>query len=98
MIWTKNRAVYIQFMLNKRHARFGIKKFEVCDSNGYVLHSRLYAGRDFDAHHDEVQAFGVVKKLLTVTYLLNNGYHLYTDNFYTKPALAQYLWEKKKHF
>ena len=95
MIGMKNRVVYIQFMPNKRHARFGIKKFEICDSNGYVLHTRLYAGRDFDVHHDEGQAFGVVKELLTATKLLNKGYHLYTDNFYTKPALAEFLWEKK---
>ena len=65
MIGMKNRVVYIQFMPNKRHARFGIKKFEICDSNGYVLHTRLYAGRDFNVHHDEGQAFGVVKELLT---------------------------------
>ena len=95
MIGMKNSVVYIQFMPNKRHARFGIKKFEICDSNVYVLHTRLYAGRDFDVHHDEGQAFGVVKELLMATQLLNKGYHLYTDNFYTKPALAEFLWEKK---
>ncbi|KAK3797152.1 hypothetical protein RRG08_060496 [Elysia crispata] len=43
MIGMKNRGVYIQFMSSKHHARFGIKKFEVCDSNGYVLHIRLCA-------------------------------------------------------
>ncbi|GFS08735.1 PiggyBac transposable element-derived protein 4 [Elysia marginata] len=89
MIGMKNRCVYIQFMPNKRHARFGIKKFEVCDSNGYVVHVRLYAGKDFDIHHDEGQAFGVVKELMTVSQLLNKGYHLHTDNFYTKLAAAQ---------
>ena len=97
MIRMKNSVVYIPFMPNKRYARFGIKTFEVYDSNGYVLHTSLYAGRDFDVHHDEGQAFGVVIELLTVTHLLNKGYHLYRDNFYTKPALAQCLWEKK-HF
>ncbi|GFR84803.1 PiggyBac transposable element-derived protein 4-like [Elysia marginata] len=95
MIGMKNRCVYIQFMPNKRHARFGIRKFEVCDSNGYVVQVRLYAGKDFDIHHGEGQAFGVVKELMTVSQLLNKGYHLHTDNFYTKPALAEYLLQHK---
>ncbi|KAK3779689.1 hypothetical protein RRG08_013644 [Elysia crispata] len=84
-----------KFMPNERHVRFGIKKFEVCDSNGYVLHVRLYTGKDFDIHHDERQAFGVVKELMTVSQLLNKGYHLPTDNFYIKPALAEYLLEQR---
>ncbi|GFS14186.1 PiggyBac transposable element-derived protein 4 [Elysia marginata] len=95
MIGMKNRCVYIQYMPNKRHARFGIKKFEVCDSNGYVLHVRLYVGKDFNVHHDEGQAFGVVKELMSASQLRNKGYHLHTDNFYTKPALAEYLLEQK---
>lgn len=33
MIGMKNRCVYIQYMPNKRHACFGLKKFELCDSN-----------------------------------------------------------------
>ena len=95
MIGMKNRGVYIQFMSSKHHARFGIKKFEVCDSNGYVLHIRLCAARNFYVYHYEAQTCGVMKELLTITHLLNKWYHLYKDNFYTKPALEQYLWEKK---
>lgn len=91
MIGMKNRIVYIQYMPNKRHARFGIKKFELCDSNGYVYHMELYAGKDFDIRHDEGQAHGVVMTLMRKSQLLNKGYHLYTDNFYTKPHLAEVL-------
>ncbi|KAK3749873.1 hypothetical protein RRG08_066185 [Elysia crispata] len=32
---------------------------------------------------------------MTVSQLLNKGYHLHTDNFYTKPALAEYLLEQR---
>lgn len=95
MIGMKNRVVYIQYMPNKRHARFGIKKFQLCDSNGYIFHIQLYAGKDFDVHHEEGQAFAVVKHLMETSQLLNKGYHLYTDNFYTRPLLAEYLLERK---
>lgn len=93
MIGMKNRCAYIQFMPNKRHARFGVKKFELCDSNGYVYHVELYAGKDFDVTHDEGQAFAVVKQLMEVSNLLQKGYRLFTDNFYTKVKLAEFLLE-----
>ena len=39
MIGMKNRIAYLQYMPNKRHSRFGIKKFELCDPlSGYVIH------------------------------------------------------------
>ena len=91
MIGMKNRCIYIQFMPNKRHARFGVKKFELCDSNGYTYHIELYAGKDFDIQHQEGQAFAVVEHLMRESNLLGKGYHLYTDNFYTKPKLAEFL-------
>ncbi|KAK3786495.1 hypothetical protein RRG08_058548 [Elysia crispata] len=79
------------YLPNKRHARFGIKKFELCDSNGYTFHIDLYAGKELDVQHQEGQAFAVVQKLMRESNLLGKGYHLYTDNFYTKPKLAEYL-------
>lgn len=94
MIGMKNRCTFIKYMPNKRHARFGIKKFEVCDSDtGYVLHSELYSGKDFLENTNPDIAFTekVVLHLLNKCYLLNKGYHLYTDNYYTKLPLAKKL-------
>ena len=92
MVGMKNRVAYIQYMPNKRHCRFGIKKFEVCDSvSGYVMHVELYAGKDFPIRSDHGQAHGVVMDLMRKSNLLHKGYHLFTDNFYTKPALARAL-------
>ena len=86
----KNRVVYLQYMPNKRHSRFGIKKFELCEATtGYVLHVELYAGKDFSIHSDIGQAHAVVMKLLREADVLNKGYHLFTDNYYTKPVLAR---------
>lgn len=48
MIGMKNRFAHIMYMANKRHARFGIKKFEVVDSKySYILHTELYNGKQF---------------------------------------------------
>ena len=88
MVGMKNRVAYLQYMPNKRHSRFGIKKFELCDVlTGYVLHVELYAGKDVPIHSDMGQAHAVVMKLLREA----NGYHLFTDNFYTKLVLANEL-------
>ena len=88
----KNRVAYIQYMPNKCHSRFGIKKFELCDAlSGYVLHVELYAGKDFPLPCEMGQAHGVVMDLMQKANLLNKGYHLFTDNIYTKPVLDQVL-------
>ena len=40
-------------------------------------------------------AVTVVKTLLKEAKLLNKGHRVYTDNFYTKPALAETLLQQK---
>ena len=95
MIGMKNQVIYIQYMPQKRHARFGIKKFQLCDNNGLVVHMELYAGKDFDVHREEGLAIDVVKDLCRKSRILNKGYMLFTDNFYTKPKLAEFLLENK---
>ena len=92
IVGTKNRVIVIQYMPNKRHSRFGIKKFELCDSmTGYVMHVELYAGKDFPIRSDMGQAHGVVMDLMRNANVLDEGYHLFMDNFYTKPALTEIL-------
>ena len=92
MVGMKNRVVFLQYLPNKRHSRFGIKKFELCDATtGYVLHIELYAGKDFAVQSEHGQAHAVVMTLLQKANLLNKGHHLFTNNFYTKPTLAKKL-------
>ncbi|GFO36440.1 PiggyBac transposase uribo2 [Plakobranchus ocellatus] len=97
MIGMKNRCVFLQYMPNKRHARFGVKKFQLCDtdSNGYLSHVHLYAGKDLDVLREEVQAHAVVRTLMQESQFLNKGYRLFTDNFYTKPKTAEFLFANK---
>ena len=59
--------------------------------NSSFHHVEIYAGKDFPIQSDEGQAQGVVMELMGMSNLLNKGYHLITDNFYTKPVLAQTL-------
>ncbi|XP_067949792.1 piggyBac transposable element-derived protein 4-like [Watersipora subatra] len=92
MVGMRNRNIYIQYLPNKRHSRFGIKKFQLCDSKtGYVMHVELYSGRDFDIRSEEGQAITVVKHLMSSCNMYNKGYHPVTDNYYTKPSLAEDL-------
>lgn len=44
MVGMKNRVAYIQYMPQKIHARFGIKKFQLCESRtGYVKRNIMQA-------------------------------------------------------
>lgn len=48
-----------------------------------------------NVQYEDGQAVGVVKSLLQELGLFNKGFHLFTDNFYTKPILAEYLFERR---
>ena len=90
MVGMKNRVIFLQYMPNKRHSRYGIKKFELCDSmTGYVMHVELYAGKDFPIRSDmgkkgmvlyNGKAHGMVMDLTRKAYVLDKGYHLFTDS------------------
>jgi hypothetical protein len=98
MIGMKNRCIFIQYMPNKRHSRFGIKKFELCDSKtGYVLDSIMYSGRDFLAQGNVAFTQKVVMELMSRCNLLGKRYHLFTDNYYTKMPLARLLYQNKSY-
>ncbi|XP_046686304.1 piggyBac transposable element-derived protein 4-like [Homalodisca vitripennis] len=88
----KNRCAYIQYMPNKRHARFGVKKFELVDSKTmYVIHIDMYSGKDHLAEEHAPFTQKVVMNLLEQGGCIYKGYHVFTDNFYTKLPLAQLL-------
>ena len=78
MVGTKNHVVFLQYMPNKRHSQFGIKKFELCDSaTEYAMLVELYAGKDFAIRSDMGQAHGVVMDLVRKANVLDKGYHLF---------------------
>ena len=99
LVAMKNRIVYLQYMPDKRHARFGIKKFELCEaSSGYMYHVDLYSSKDFFATGaKEGLGHKVIMNAMKESGVLNKGYHLITDNFYTKIPLATALLDQKTY-
>lgn len=84
------------YLPNKRHTWFEIKKFDLCDSStGYTHHIELYPGKKFYVPGYESVPFthAIVKKKLVLSCTFYKKNHLYTDNFYTKIALAEDLIE-----
>ncbi|CAK9809268.1 PiggyBac transposable element-derived protein 4 [Anthophora quadrimaculata] len=88
----KGRLFFKQYIQSKRN-RFGIKSFVLCDcSTGYVLDVTVYTGST-----SEVQAFSAklgkadnIVATLMQPYL-GKGHQLFVDNWYSSPALFEYL-------
>lgn len=88
-LW-KGRLSFKQFIRIKR-ARFGIKSFVVTEAlSGYVWKLIVYRGKGSEIDvTDFGQGTNVVLSLMKD--LLNQGYCVYSDNFYTSPELAMCL-------
>ena len=88
----KGNLSWMQYIPFKRK-RFGIKFYVLCDSQtGYIWNFFIYTGKD-TAYNQLYKDFPIVSKIvLTLMHeLLDKGYCLYTDNFYTSPTLADVL-------
>ena len=80
----KGRAQFRQFLPLKR-SRFGLKGFVIADSsNGYVLNTIIYTGKEGPAASKDLASRVVLQ--LTEPYT-DKGYQLYVDNWYTSVPL-----------
>ncbi|KAG8239306.1 hypothetical protein J437_LFUL015082 [Ladona fulva] len=88
----KGRLGWRQFIPQKR-ARFGIKTIVLSESrSGYVWSTIIYTGKGTlfdDEFKDKPMSSQVVMTLMKT--LLDKGYCLITNNFYTSPELAEWL-------
>ncbi|GFT94517.1 piggyBac transposable element-derived protein 4 [Trichonephila clavipes] len=92
LIAYKGRLSCKQYIPQKR-ARFGIKLFQLCESeSGYIWNSLIYTGKG-TAFNENYNDYGLLtKSVLTLIHeLKGKGYCLSTDNFYTSPELAEIL-------
>ena len=96
LLW-KGRLVFKQYIPLKR-ARFRIKMFSLCENSGYLWNSYVYLGKEPDRHATDRQLVNrlglsgaVIPRLMEN--LLDKGYHVYVDNWYTSEALFTYLSE-----
>lgn len=63
---------------------------------GYPLHTSVYCGKMRSGPSSQFgHSYNVVKDLLTKAGLFHKGYHLFVDNFYTSPTLAEFLFGKE---
>lgn len=88
----RGRLAFRQYIKNKRH-KFGIKLFKLCTAGGYTYNLSVYCGKE-DVTSEPVPT-RVVKHLLGD--LLDKGYTLYTDNYYTSVSLAHTLLKRNTH-
>ncbi|GFX69365.1 piggyBac transposable element-derived protein 4 [Trichonephila clavipes] len=96
LIAYKGRLSWKQYIPQKR-ARFGIKLFQLCESeSGYIWNSLIYTGQG-TAFNENYNDYGLsTKSVLTLIHeLKGKGYCLSTDNFYTSPELAELLIDSK---
>lgn len=92
LIAFKGRLSYRQFIPSKQ-ARFGIKCWVLADAgNSFVSCFHIYTGRNANADADVPLSTRVVRQL--VEGYENVHHQLYVDNFYTLPALFQWLLDR----
>jgi len=85
----------IQYNPSKR-ARRGLKVYKLCSSDGpeagYTAAFKIYMGQDRGVFPSSKKA---ITDLLEKADLLDKGYQLHTDNWYTSPTLFHYLQARK---
>ncbi|XP_046385713.1 piggyBac transposable element-derived protein 4-like [Ischnura elegans] len=85
----RGRVHFRVYMKNKPE-KYGIKLFIVCDAaSGYVLKMEVYCGKG-NADNSIMPLF---QRLLQNYF--DKGHTVYSDRFYTSPALFDFLWERK---
>ncbi|KAM5158092.1 piggyBac transposable element-derived protein 4 [Mantella aurantiaca] len=92
----KGRLSWIQYIASKR-ARFGIKSYMLCESStGYIWNSVIYTGKGTKSN-PKYSGYGLTTSsvLTLIEPLLNQGYCVTTDNFYTSPELYELLLKNK---
>ena len=90
MIAFKGRLSFLQYLLKKPH-KWGMKAWVLADAmNGYTWSWKLYTGKEGGSVETGL-AHRVVLELVDDDRLLQKGYVVVTDNFYSSPALFRDL-------
>ncbi|KAL9978044.1 hypothetical protein ACROYT_G015521 [Oculina patagonica] len=90
MVKSKHRSGIRQYIRNKP-TKWGIKLWVLADSvNGYTCDFDVYIGRHA-GHLVSANGLGYDVVMNLVAPLINQGYHLYFDNFYTSVKLVKDL-------
>ncbi|KAJ2954434.1 hypothetical protein O0L34_g2704 [Tuta absoluta] len=98
MLW-RGRLVFRQYIKNKKH-KYGIKLYKLCESNGIVIKIRIYTGKTNESNLRGAQAKYNHSTQIVMDLLqgyLDQGYKLFTDNFYNSVLLAKLLTERSTY-
>ncbi|PNF23240.1 hypothetical protein B7P43_G18268 [Cryptotermes secundus] len=88
----KGRVVFRQY-IPKKHKRFGIKIFKICDAAGYTYDMKVYLGKDRKhASQDVTATHATVRDLCR--HIEGVGHKLYMDNFFSSPDFFDDLMTK----
>lgn len=91
----RGRLGYVQFNPSKR-ARFGIKFYKLCESEtGYCSAFKIYTGHEEGRNNEMLASEEIVLNLAAP--LLNKGYIIHLDNWYSSPELYQQLIKENTH-
>ncbi|XP_071972612.1 piggyBac transposable element-derived protein 4-like [Engystomops pustulosus] len=97
LVLFKGRLKFRQYLPSKR-AKYGMKVYKVCESNsGFTHHFRVYEGKDSKINPPECPPnLNVSGRIVwdLIHPLLDKGYHLFVDNFYTSVPLFRALFQK----
>lgn len=99
LVGTKKRIAITQYIPKKKHHKWGIKLWVLCDADTkYCYQFYCYKGARYETERARIDRFGlgytVVVKLLEMANLLNKGFHMFLDNFFVTKKLARYLYSK----
>ena len=97
----KGRLQFRRYIPSKR-ARYGILSYCLCESStGYTWNIHVAAGRAENDRFmsetpEQVNEFPFSEKIVValVSTLLDKGYHLFVDNFFSSVRLARFLYER----
>ncbi|CAH1972612.1 unnamed protein product [Acanthoscelides obtectus] len=95
LIGWKGRLGWKQYIPSKRK-RFGIKLFALCETSGYMYNFIIYTGADtiYEAQHSQEPVTSRIV-LSLVDSLLDKGYRLFLDNYYTSVDLVHKLVKRR---
>ena len=94
LVFFKGRLSFQQYMKSKR-ARFGIKLYQLCTSNGILLDFIVYHG-NIAPQLIEMEEGALITERIPATLMeryFGKGHNLYIDNFYSSLRLTKYLIE-----
>jgi len=81
----KGKVVFRQY-IPKKHKRFGIKIYKLCDSLGYTYDMNVYVGKQWQHATAQITAMhGTVQQVIRRVEGL--GHKIFMDNYFTLPAL-----------